>query len=305
MIISNWYKLIDSNYLINLTEKLVVPVTVILILVLAHTLAYLTWNILPTPAIQPAPPRKIVTQTNVFHGPDVDTITSTHLFGQVEVARPMPIATPETKLNLILRGIMAAVPPDGGAIIAEPSGKEKFFKLGELIVFNDETTGPILTDVYAKHVIITHNGRSETLKLPELKLNEQKLAGVNLTANPAPLNPNNEPPNNNDTSVQSLSYYRDQLFNNPGSVINLMQAQPVYQGNQIQGFRIRPTRKSGNLFKHYGLQPNDIITSINGVPLDNPMKAFEVLRDLRNSPNLNVELLRQGHPEKINLPFDR
>ncbi|CAK0754342.1 general secretion pathway protein C [Gammaproteobacteria bacterium] len=301
MLLPSWQTLTALSFPTNFFGRLAMPVTILLILVLAHTLAYLTWNLWPGPESSPTPPRPLAARPTIAQGPDSEVIVKTHLFGKVDQARPMaatPMAVPETPLNLTLRGIIAASFPDGGAIIAEQGGSDHFFQVGALI-----TNGVVLQEVHPDHVILARNQRLETLRLPREFLGTNHPQSDNTV--PEPPKTNLESSKDDDGNVQSLSYYRDQLFDSPGNVVNLIQAQPVYQGAKLQGFRVRPSRKNEKLFKRYGLQPNDIVTRINGVALDNPMKAFEVLNDLRNATTLSVELSRQGRTENITLPFDR
>jgi len=48
----------------------------------------------------------------------------------------------------------------------------------------------------------------------------------------------------------------------------------------------------------FGLEPGDIVTSINGIALDNPVRGLEALRDLSSADEITIELLRNGRAQK-------
>ena len=294
------------SFPIHLLSRLATWVTVLSVFVLAHALAHLTWSLLPEPVSSLAPPRPITARPSVANGPDTEVITRAHLFGKADVARPsqaatptsVPTAVPETQLKLALRGIIAAVPPDGGAIIAEAGGGDHFFRVGDPL-----PGGAILQEIQPNQVLLARNHRLETLRLPRLTgLGSITSAPTNESADVTDASEEAEPEEN---LVQTLSDYRDQILENPASFLNLVQTQPVYRSGRLEGFLLRPGQKGGNLLERYGLKPNDLVTSLNGIPLDNPLKAVEVLRGLRNASTLTLGVSRQGRTENITLRFTR
>ena len=95
-----------------------------------------------------------------------------------------------------------------------------------------------------------------------------------------------------------LREYRDALINNPQSVMGLVRAEPYQKDGQLKGYRIRPG-KDRYLLRRFGLRSGDIVTSVNGVTMDNPIKALEVLRDLSAATQLTVEVERNGAPQSF------
>ncbi|CAK0747124.1 general secretion pathway protein C [Gammaproteobacteria bacterium] len=311
MSLSDWQPLAALHFPSNLLGRLVMPVTIFLVLALAHTLAHLTWSLWPNPVRLPPPPRPAAVQPMVSQGPNIEAITAAHLFGKVDVARPAPtlaptpVAVPDTPLNLILRGILASTPPEGGAIIAEVGGGEHFYRVGESV-----PGGAVLQEVQPTQVFLARNQRLETLRLPKESRGGSNPTDTATATDPPPgaIDHSMEDPTGNNPDQdpsQTLNRYRDQVLENPASLLSLIQTQPVYRAGKLEGFRLRPGPEGGNLLERYGLKPNDLVTSLNGIPLDNPMKAAEVLRGLRNAPTLNVGVSRQGRTENVTLRFTR
>lgn len=80
---------------------------------------------------------------------------------------------PETPLKLRLLAVMSVdKQSEGLAIIAEPQGNQRSFRVGETIPGE-----AILNQVLTDRVIILRNGRQETLLLPEGRLTHRKNHG--------------------------------------------------------------------------------------------------------------------------------
>jgi len=56
-------------------------------------------------------------------------------------------------------------------------------------------------------------------------------------------------------------------------------------------------------FEGLGIGPGDVITSINGMPLERPAHAYEVLMSLKTAQSLDVEYLRGGRVMRLSLPI--
>ncbi|CAK0754330.1 general secretion pathway protein C [Gammaproteobacteria bacterium] len=206
MLLPSWQTLTTLSFPANFFGRLAILVTILLVLVLAHTLAYLTWNLWPGPESSPTPHRLMAAQLTITQVPESEVIVKTHLFGKVDRAHPMAatlIAVPKTPLNLALRGIIAASFPDGGAIIAEQGGSDHFFQVGALI-----TNGVVLQEVYPDHVILARNQRLETLHLSRGSLDTNPPQSTDETVPKLPQT-NLESSTDDAGNVQSLNYYNE------------------------------------------------------------------------------------------------
>ncbi len=258
--------------------------TLLLVLVLAHALAQVSWDLLPSPPFLPLPPPPVVAQPVVAKDQNINALVQAHLFGKVDMTAPaaptaLPTAIPETPLKLTLRGIIMVAPPRGGAIIAEVGGEDHFYRRGDAL-----PGGAILQDVQQKQVFLLHNGRLEMLRIP----NDN---GTDISGSAA--------------SNPSLSRYRDQVLANPMSFLGLVQTEPAYRNGRLEGFRVSPGQDDVGFLQRLGFQPGDVVTALNGTPLDDPMKMPGLLGALRDAPTLNAQVSRQGRTETVVLHFDR
>lgn len=56
-------------------------------------------------------------------------------------------------------------------------------------------------------------------------------------------------------------------------------------------------------FEGLGIGPGDVVTRINGLPLERPAHAYEVLMSLKTAENIDVEYLRGGRVMRLSLPI--
>ena len=54
-------------------------------------------------------------------------------------------------------------------------------------------------------------------------------------------------------------------------------------------------------FSRLGLRPGDLVTAINGTPLDDPSRGPEIFRTLGSSSEARVTVMRNGQQQDLNL----
>jgi general secretion pathway protein C len=85
----------------------------------------------------------------------------------------------------------------------------------------------------------------------------------------------------------------------------LVRAQAVFSGNKLSGYRIYPGgRASIGAFTRLGLRPGDLITAVNGTPLDDPNRGSEILDTLSSSASASVTVQRNGQSVDLNLNLE-
>jgi C-terminal processing protease CtpA/Prc len=73
---------------------------------------------------------------------------------------------------------------------------------------------------------------------------------------------------------------------------------PTYANGQLKGFRVYAGRDRQK-FARLGLQPGDLVTQINGVPLGDAQHGMEILRTLGNAATANVTIERGGAVQQL------
>ncbi len=266
----------------------------LLLLLLAYLLAGLVWALIPTPsgARWQAPPVDISTPAsdNAFNA---KAIADAALFGHYKPpANPSVTAlatAPETQLNLQLLGILAnrLVPQDSRALINGGSGGEKPFALGD-----DISPGVLLKAIFPDRVVLSRKGNLETLRLNRDQPNNGSNVPIAVDRGAA-----------GNTSAK-LSQIRNELLSNPTKAGDFIRVQPVRgPGGQGQlGYRIYPG-PNRTAFEASGLHPGDLVTAVNGVPLNNPAQTLQLLGQLSQASSVSLSIQRGSQSQTVNLNF--
>jgi S1-C subfamily serine protease len=73
--------------------------------------------------------------------------------------------------------------------------------------------------------------------------------------------------------------------------------------SRFQGWEIRRMYSGDPCYGAVDLRPGDVVIRVNGQPIEKPEQAFDVLTSLRTAPELVVDFLRDGRPQKLTLPI--
>jgi general secretion pathway protein C len=210
---------------------------------------------------------------------DVQTIVSAHLFGVANVENADPNNAPPTQVALVLAGVMATEDPKRGyAIVGESAANAKVHLVGSQL-----PGGVRLYAVYPDRVLIDRNGQIETLALP------RQPGGF------APARVASAP-----TNAGFAENVRRLAQSNPNAFGEVLRPQPVFANGTQRGYRVYPGRDRKQ-FAQLGLQPGDLVTSINGTPLDDPARGQEILNTMATSDRVNVTVERNGQTQQLTL----
>ena len=74
--------------------------------------------------------------------------------------------------------------------------------------------------------------------------------------------------------------------------------QPVMTGGRFHGFRIAGLRDAG-FWSGVDLKPGDVVTAVNGMPIERPEQAQTALESLEAAKELRVAFERDGQPHEL------
>jgi general secretion pathway protein C len=212
---------------------------------------------------------------------DVGAIVNAHLFGEASApaaGSTDPNSVAATQMPLVLVGTIANTDPTlGYAIIGESAAAAKVYAVGKTI-----TGGTKLHSVYPDRAILDRGGKLEALLLPK------KFSGGGMSA-AAP------------TGGPMLGdRLRDLASNNMSAITDILRPQPVFANGQQRGYRVYPGRNRAQ-FNRLGLLPGDMVTAINGTPLDDPARGMEILQTMNTASSVNMTVERNGESIQVNI----
>lgn len=216
---------------------------------------------------------------------DIQSLVSAHLFGTA-IADPSTedaANAPQSTANLVLAGTIASQDPKRGVAIISDGGPAKVYAVG------DNIGGASLHSVYLDHVILERGGSLETLQLPR-QLLVGTMAPSTAKANPDP------------STAAAVENIRRMVQADPGILNQVMRTVASYDNvaGKLRGFRAYPGRNR-LAFNKLGLKPGDLVTAINGTPLDDPQRSQEVLNTIQSSDRATVTIERAGQKQEITL----
>lgn len=159
-------------------QGLVWFVNLLLLALLAQAIASFTWQLLEEDEALPTPTRSTPSIVNRSTQQSAilmaQRIANSHLFGQASggAATQRGETAPETKLNLLLKGVIASSDVNNAvAFIAAGKGAtEKSYAIGDNL-----PGGAILKEIYDERILLEYRGRMENLSLRRKVLTKEEL----------------------------------------------------------------------------------------------------------------------------------
>jgi general secretion pathway protein C len=267
-------------------KLLPLAVAALLVVLLAWQLVQLTWTLLGTgndvapatnaPAGVGPPPARTV---------DVGAIVNAHLFGEANApaaGATDPNAVAASQMPLVLVGTIANTDPAlGYAIIGENATSAKVYAVGKTI-----TGGTKLHSVFPDRAILDRGGRLEALMLPKKFQGGGMSTGAQASADPA--------------DPMLGDRLRQLAATNPAAITDILRPQPVFANGQQRGYRIYPGRNRSQ-FNRLGLLPGDLVTAINGTPLDDASRGMDILQTMNTASAVTMTVERNGETVQVNV----
>lgn len=233
-------------------------------------------------------------------------IAKWHLFGDaqgvVDLSTLAQAKMQETALKLTLRGTFNETRPEGGiAIIADEQGVDSSYRVGDMLPGDAR-----LEQIMAGVVVLSRGGVNETLSLRLVDTSGSSststrpparapLPGGGTTGlGPMTINPMIA------TGMPDMQTYRATQLPNVQELAKQVQVMPAFVNGRMRGVRVSTGRDS-DILEKAGLKPSDIVTAVNGIPLDSPTRQTELLSSLRDARQVQIDVERDGKTIKLRL----
>mgnify|MGYP001427429178 CR=1 FL=1 len=233
------------------------------------------------------------------------SLSQWHLFGQSGATDSLLSNTqsaPETDLQLSLRGTLNLESrEDGLAIIVDDTGRQQAYRVGDAL-----PGGAVLESITSRRVLLRRNGALEGLSLPQNDIvsttgpagqspSGNSNAGKPRAGTPAPfINPNIA------VLGPNLDSIRANTAINAAALAKDLQVMPVLENGRFAGVRLSAGRDS-QLMARSGLRPSDVVTSVNGIPLDGPQRQVELMNSLKDARSLRLTIRRDGQEQQLSV----
>ena len=190
------------------------------------------------------------------------------------VTRPAAAAA---AAGLKLKGTIVSSGSTANQMILEaPGSGEKVYVVGDRL-----TDGTEVAEICPDHAVLRRDRRVEILRLARTTL----LATADLSPS-------------DDGAGPDLGAVRTAVQMHPEMVMSFLEAEPTIQDGRAIGFRVLPTIDVA-LLELLGLVPGDILSAVNGIPLDGPDRGLEQLSGLSGAPAFTFSVWRENRPQLL------
>lgn len=226
----------------------------------------------------------------------------------LEPAPEAPAEVAPTNLHIKLLGTSQLTLSRPFIIVQDDNTqKQSLYQLGDQIPGAGKLVG-----VYKDHAIVLYQGRRIKLEMPTQP-------GLPASAEPGVPTPLRSLPGGNmlrrrlpgfpgaGAGVRRLGQGRFDLdrstlnnnLNNMASLFTQIRAIPnIGADGSSDGFKLSEIQP-GSLFQQIGLQDGDVLTSVEGQSVSNPMRAMELLSNLQQQSSVDVTVMRNGQPLQL------
>ncbi|NMP30433.1 type II secretion system protein GspC [Thalassotalea sp. M1531] len=305
-----------GEYLNKLPQVQIAKVIIVLILgYLVYLLAQMTWQFVPSQHIPDTSVEQSVSKSSktVSNKFDVEGFIALNLFGnyqQVTSTETLPEVqdAPETKLNLILAGVVASSDPENAAAIIENNGSQETYGIGDKI----KGTRAQLSQVHSDRVLIKQSGRMETLMLDGFDYSKKGSVTKSLSSRdnirekrnqlkknlPSPSRRDTVDLRNNKALTKAVRDLKNDLTDNPGKISDYLKISPKRAQGKVVGYRLMPGKNS-EFFRNSGLKSGDVAVQMNGLDLSIPSESAQALKLLREASDMALLVDRNGELTEI------
>ncbi len=249
-----------------------------------------------------------------------DAIVKRDIFNQVpQESAPAPVVEEDLHLKLIGTSLQSKSKPY--AIIEDQTNTESLYQLGE-----DIPNAGKLVSVETNRAVIDRGGHSVAIEIPVSDIPEAPTstlsAGLRSRFRGLPASmrrrhglglPTTGDDSNNGDDHSKLDIKKlgpgkfevsraevAQTMEDPAQFFSQMRALPHFVNGKTDGFAISQVA-AGSVFDQLGLQNGDLVTSIDGKPVTNPMQVMSLMQEMKTKSALDLIINRGGAPATVHL----
>jgi general secretion pathway protein C len=213
---------------------------------------------------------------------------------------------PESRLPLILQGVVAASEAGLGQAVIEHRNVQDLYQVGdEMPVAGDVVLAKVLPD----RVVLENSGRYEILRLFEDSGLERVAVGApqvvpraDATSPPPRPAPAVAAPVPREAAAVAARY-RERLYENPESLADVVRISAVRDGDALRGYRVMPGRNAAE-FAALGFRAGDVVTAVNGMSLSDPSNPILLYQAMREATSASFELEREGEAVTLQVSLE-
>lgn len=286
--------------------------------------ARIVWSLVPgahnaaSPAVVVINPIVPSDGKSAVRAVDLDQMRSWHLFGTAAVVAEDEVAVEasqeadregiedgarETNLDLKLRGVLATADHGLGHAIIEHKSRQEVYSVEDVMPVGGKVT---LAKVMRRQVVLNNNGTYELLPLYEDTVLDKQGAAAQRQKQQSKKPDRGArvvDKRDNAAAIAAAQDYRQRLYKNPQSLADVVRVAAVREDGQLKGYSVSPGKNQAQ-FEQFGLKRGDIVTSVNGITLDDPGNTMRLYQTMRTASEAVFEVERGGQQLSLSVSLN-
>ena len=182
------------------------------------------------------------------------------------------------------------------SLVVFESGTNTVFKQGDRL-----PQGGVLFSIEKNRILVTNKNCPEYIELtsplppdPRSSRTPEKASGANYKEDGFE--------RTGTSTTASRQWLNNVLKNDFARTLTEAKASPNIVGGQVKGFVITNITQN-SVYAKLGLRDGDIVTTINGIELNDAARAIQTLNSMRNENSIDLQIIRGGQPTtfKVNV----
>jgi general secretion pathway protein C len=191
----------------------------------------------------------------------------------VPAAREADRPAPPADGALLTGTIVSSKSADARTIISDSRGHQRVYARGDEIPDGGE-----VVEIHRDYVLVRRGGRLERLEFSSDVVSPMSVSATPGTAHATP-------------PEDQRKVLRRRMFSHPELLLQLVGATAVMEDGQFRGYRVMQPNDPAFL-ESLGLRPGDLLTAVNGVPLDTPDYGAQVIDAMSDTGELTFTVER-------------
>lgn len=209
-----------------------------------------------------------------------------------------PLNPTKSSLGYRIAGIIFGGSAQNSVVLLEQKGGNK----SVVYKYNDSVAGNgKITNITKDKIFISNNGSCPeylALEYPNPNASSRRLA---VSSGKANANYSETGFERTGTNTQVTKPWVENILKNKlSSTLQDARALPNLVNGKIKGFIVTQIVPD-SVYEKLGLQDDDVVSSINGIELNDAARAIQTLNSLRNETHIELKVTRNGQPITFNV----
>ena len=218
----------------------------------------------------------------------------------VAAASEGDVSAEQTRLSLTLQGVVLSSDAAQSRAIISSGEAQQGYKPGDSIA--DMPGNVVLQAVYERYVLLDNNGRTETLRMDESPSEIAMSGSASLSALTAVAAPAASTTPASSNAPSAPGQFAGKAFADLVRILPVVEPADSPQAGALRGLQIRHGSRQ-DFLSAVGLQQGDLITGVNGTPLEDAAQLPQLLQQMSDSPTVALQIIRDE--QQVNVQIDR